>query len=208
MYGGRDNDTYVYNNVGDKVVEGSGNNTGIVTVQSIYGFSLSNTTQFQGDIENAELRGYNNVNVSGNVLNNKLTGNAGSNTIYGGAGQDVINGFTGNDTLYGQAGPDRFVFSTTPNATSNMDKIADFNVVDDNIWLDNAAYKAFSAPGVLSASAFHIGAAAHDADDRIIYNSATGALFYDSNGSATGGSVQFATVSKGLAITNADFLIV
>ncbi len=41
-----------------------------------------------------------------------------------------------------------------------------------------------------------------------IYNSATGALFYDSNGSAAGGAVQFATLSKGLGMTNADFLIV
>lgn len=207
MAGGRDNDTYLFG-AGDKVKEGSGNGTGIDTVQSFYGFSLSNTTQFEGDIEYAQLRGAANVNVAGNVLNNTLTGNGGANTVYGGAGNDVINGFTGNDTLYGQAGSDRFLFNTTPNAGSNLDKIADFNVPQDAIWLDNAIFKALGNPALLSAAAFHVGTAAHDLSDRIIYNSVTGALSYDSNGSAAGGSVQFATLSTGLAMTNADFLIV
>ena len=40
------------------------------------------------------------------------------------------------------------------------------------------------AVGVLNADAFHIGAAAADAEDRIVYNSATGQLFFDSNGNA------------------------
>ena len=53
-----------------------------------------------------------------------------------------------------------------------------------------------------------MGAAALDADDRIIYNSATGNIFYDANGSAAGGAAHFATVSPGTALTNADFLIV
>ena len=51
-------------------------------------------------------------------------------------------------------------------------------------------------------------AAAHDADDRIVYNAATGALIYDSNGLATGGAVQFATLAKNLALTNADFVVI
>jgi Ca2+-binding RTX toxin-like protein len=46
-----------------------------------------------------------------------------------------------------------------------------------------------------------------DADDRIIYDTDSGQLFYDSNGSATGGSVQFAIISPNLALTNADFSI-
>ncbi|KAB2945320.1 MAG: calcium-binding protein, partial [Rhizobiaceae bacterium] len=40
-----------------------------------------------------------------------------------------------------------------------------------------------------------------------VYNSATGALIYDSNGSAAGGATQFAILGTGLALTNADFLI-
>ena len=63
------------------------------------------------------------------------------------------------------------------------------------------------AAGVLNADAFHIGAAAADAEDRIIYNSATGALSYNSNGTGAGGMVQFAKVAPGLAMTNAEFFV-
>lgn len=207
MSGGWGNDTYFYDNVGDVIVEG-GNSDGVDTVQSFNGFSLANGNIFQGDIENGQLRGSGNFNLGGNVLNNTLTGNGGANIVSGGAGNDVINGFTGNDTLTGGAGSDRFLFNTTPNASTNLDKITDFNVPQDAIWLDNAAFKALGNPALLSAAQFHIGTGAADALDRIVYNSATGALYYDADGSGAGAAIQFATLSKGLAMTNADFLIV
>ena len=39
----------------------------------------------------------------------------------------------------------------------------------------------------MSSSAFYVGAAAHDSTDRIIYNSDTGALSYDPDGTGLGG---------------------
>ncbi len=59
-----------------------------------------------------------------------------------------------------------------------------------------------------AASAFHIGAAAADALDRTIYNNATGALSYDSDGTGAASATQFATLSTRLAMTNADFFVV
>jgi Ca2+-binding RTX toxin-like protein len=51
--------------------------------------------------------------------------------------------------------------------------------------------------GALSADQFWSGAGAiagHDADDRIIYNTTTGALYYDADGSGAGVAVQVALI--------------
>ena len=49
---------------------------------------------------------------------------------------------------------------------------------------------------------------AHDADDRIIYETDTGWLNYDSNGSAAGGSVRIAWLAANLTLTHADFAVI
>lgn len=192
MAGFAGNDSYYVDNGADKVIEGN-----VAGVDKVYSsVSLSISGQF---IENLTLIGSGNLNGTGNSVANAVAGNAGSN---------IINGGLENDTLFGGAGADRFVFNTSLNATTNVDKITDFNIPQDAIWLDNAILTTLGTTGLLATSAFYIGTGAHDANDRIIYNSTTGALFYDSNGSAVGGSVQFATLSKGLAMTNSDFLII
>ena len=77
--------------------------------------------------------------------------------------------------------------------------------VDDTIFLDRDIFTAILADETLAAAAFRNGAAAVDADDRIIYNSATGQIFYDSDGVGGAAQILFATVSAGTALTNADF---
>jgi Ca2+-binding RTX toxin-like protein len=76
--------------------------------------------------------------------------------------------------------------------------------VDDILLLSSV----FSAIGVtLTADEFRVGAAI-DANDFILYNSATGALTYDTNGNGAGGATQFATLTTGLALTFDDFIMV
>jgi Ca2+-binding RTX toxin-like protein len=59
---------------------------------------------------------------------------------------------------------------------------------------------------MLAEGAFQLGTAAADADDRIIYDSATGKLFYDADGNAAGAQVLFAQVTAGTALTDVDFV--
>ncbi|MBY0565787.1 MAG: hypothetical protein K2P70_00625 [Hyphomonadaceae bacterium] len=141
----------------------------------------------------------------GNGGNDTLTGGGGVDNLDGSNGNDTVNGGLGADTLYGGAGADAFVFSTTLGG-GNVDSIVGFSVVDDIIHLDVSVFTGIGL-GVLAANAFVIGAAALDADDRIIYNAATGALFYDADGDGAGAAVQFATLAPGLGgLTSADFL--
>jgi len=142
------------------------------------------------------------------VFADSLVGSTKADTLEGNAGDDTLRGSGGNDVLTGGAGKDKFAFDTTPNATWNHDQITDFSVADDTIVLENAVYSAFTATGIMAAAAFYTGSQAHDSNDRIVYDNTTGALFYDSNGSATGGSVKIADLSTGLSLTYKDFLII
>ena len=83
-----------------------------------------------------------------------------------------------------------------------------YNVVNDTIQLENAIFTALTATGTLAASRFRIGANALDANDNVIYNSATGALIYDADGNGAGAAVQVATIGVGLAMTNADIVVI
>jgi Ca2+-binding RTX toxin-like protein len=109
--------------------------------------------------------------------------------------------------LIGGSGNDSFVFGSTLKGTTNVDDISDFSVAADTVNLDNNVFTTLPL-GNLAADAFFIGAAAQDAEDRIIYNSATGALLYDKDGSGGSAAIQFATLDGGLAVTANDFLIV
>ena len=64
--------------------------------------------------------------------------------------------------------------------------------------------------GALAATEFCVATAAHDADDSIIYNRSTGALFYDKDGTGAISAVQIATIgaSSHPALTYADFSVV
>jgi Ca2+-binding RTX toxin-like protein len=190
LSGGSGNDTYVVDSRWDWVNEayGEGNDTVIASISYVLGFNQ----------ENLYLSGSAHINATGNADANLLIGNAGNNTLAG---------KLGNDTLIGGDGQDVFVFDTAPSAT-NRDTIHNFIVADDTIQLNRSVFSALT-PGVLAPDAFVTGAAALDANDRIIYNSATGALLYDADGSGAGAAVQFATLVGVVGtLSAADFVVV
>jgi Ca2+-binding RTX toxin-like protein len=90
---------------------------------------------------------------------------------------------------------------------TGIDRITDFSTVYDTIRLENAVFSGLST-GYLRSSQFHIGAAAHDTTDRIIYNSATGAVFFDPDGTGSAAPTQFAWLSTGLGLTASDFQVI
>lgn len=148
-------------------------------------------------------------NLRGSNYNDTLIGNTGSNQIYGLNGDDTINGGLGNDTLSGGSGADTFVFTTALNASTNKDTISDFVAVDDTIQLENGIFTLLSTIGTLSANNFVASSdgTAVDSNNYILYNTTTGNLSYDADGSGAGVAIQFATLTGQPTITNADFLV-
>jgi len=64
------------------------------------------------------------------------------------------------------------------------------------------------ATGKLKAGAYWIGTKAHDRDDRVVYDSKTGYLDYDYDGSRSGKAVAFAKLKPGLKMSSAGFYVV
>ncbi|MBF9235698.1 hypothetical protein I2H38_20285 [Microvirga sp. BT350] len=153
-------------------------------------------------------------NRVGSAGDDFLVGGTGKDNFNGGAGNDTLSGGLGNDTLTGGAGKDVFVFDTKLNAKNNLDKIVDFNVKDDTIWLDNAIFTKLgkkgspTSPAKLDKKFFTIGDKAKDKDDYIVYDNKKGVLYYDADGSGAGKAVAFATISKNLKMTAADFMVI
>jgi Ca2+-binding RTX toxin-like protein len=220
MIGDAGNDAYVVDNVGDIVVEGF--RAGFDGIFSSISLNLSVSALL--NVENLTLTGANSLNGTGNVSSNTLVGNnannilaglAGNDQISGLGGDDSLNGGTGNDTLNGGAGNDTIITGTgvdgvvfnTALGADNVDQVQDFSHASDTFLLDDAIFTALS-PGVLTAAAFAIGAAASTADHRIIYDSASGALSYDADGAGGDAQIQFAQIATGLPLTNDDFSVI
>jgi Ca2+-binding RTX toxin-like protein len=129
----------------------------------------------------------------------------------GNSDDDLIDGGAGNDLLKDAGGADTFLFKTAIGA-GNVDKIIDFNAAADTIKLENTGAELFNdlAKGWLSADEFKVigvGGSPVDANDHILYNQASGALFYDADGSGGAAKVQFATITNGAVLGADDFLI-
>ena len=137
---------------------------------------------------------------------NVLSGGAGNDTLRGGAGNDVLHGGADNDLLVGGAGADQFVFDTAP-GMANVDRIGDFTHLEDTLVFSSAVFTALGA-GPLADAAFTIGTHATTADQHLIYNAVTGALYYDADG--VGGAAQqlVARLIDHAMLAAADILVI
>ncbi|MBY0498463.1 MAG: calcium-binding protein [Nitrosomonas sp.] len=196
MIGGLGNDNYIVDNTGDVVTENL--NQGIDKISS----SITRTLPTQ--VENLTLIGTSAINGTGNGLSNILIGNSAANQLNGAGGNDTLDGGLGNNTLTGGTGQDTFKFTSV----GHVDAINDFVLADDTIQLENTVFTALTTTGPLTAGLFRIGNAAIDTNDFVIYNNITGTLLYDADANGAGLAIQIATIGVGLAITNADFVVI
>jgi len=203
LEGGTGNDIYYVDTTGDTIVETSSGGTADL-VYAYASYSLARTNY----VERLYASGSGSISLTGNSLSNIIKGNAGHNRILSGSGNDTLYGGSGNDVLYGGSGSDKFVFDTAPSSRSNKDQILDWDYRYDTIYLENAVFKALRKSGTLSASSFKLGSKASDGNDYVGYNKATGDVWYDSNGSKSGGQVTFANIGKNKTLAYTDFYVV
>lgn len=194
MFGDSGNDTYYVDNAGDTIVERAGDGNDRVATSVSFQLTAGADVQLFEAINSTDTTAL------------QLVGNDAAQTIVGNAGDNLIDGGIGSDTLYGLAGIDTFRFATALGA-GNVDRLQDFQSGTDRIALDDAVFTTLT-PGALPAGAFVIGTSAADADDRIIYDQATGRLFYDSDGNGAAAAVQFATLNAGQSLAASDFTVI
>lgn len=210
MFGGAGNDTYVVDSTSDRVYEtatSSANDItdlgGIDTVQSSVTFTLANFTEY------LILTGTSAINATGNALANNLTGNSANNILDGGAGNDNLIGEAGNDTLRGRAGADtltggagndNFVFNSAPELL--YDIITDFKTSgSDRLQFSKSVFTGLrsatptNAGVALTASDFISGTnitSASNSGQHLLYDSDSGSLYYDADGTGANAAVQIA----------------
>src|SRR5205085_11071745 len=137
-----------------------------------------------------------NDDLSGTSGADSIYGLAGNDTIFANAGYDWVQGGAGNDSVSGGGDKDSYAFAEY--GAANADTVLNFATAWDNIQLDAAGFGAIGTTGTFGSSDVRFYAApgasgAHDADDRIVYNTSTGQLYYDADGNGSGDAQLIAT---------------
>ena len=107
---------------------------------------------------------------------------------------------------------DVFVFDTSLDSVANVDLVSDLVATVDRLKLDDDVFAAFTVGVALTASQFVSGAgimAAQTAEQRIVYDTSTGALYYDADGLNGEAAVQFAILGSTthLVLGAGDFVV-
>lgn len=130
----------------------------------------------------------------------------------GGSGADVLIGNAGSNQLTGGIGADKFAFATAL-GVNNIDTLVDFSVSQGDVM--ELSHTIFAALTGLTDLTLNFVAAANavaatTVDDFLIYNTTTGALYYDQDGSATAyAAVEFAVLqTKPMDVSAAQFLVI
>jgi Ca2+-binding RTX toxin-like protein len=111
-----------------------------------------------------------------------LNGGNDNDTLIGGDGNDVLIGGGGNDFLTGGANQDTFVFNSY---NEGLDVIYDFGTID-YIQISAVGFGGSLSPSSILPSQFTLGTTATTKDQRLIFDSSSGALYFDQDGSNSG----------------------
>lgn len=142
--------------------------------------------------------------LDGGANNDSLNGGNSNDSLSGGDGADWLDGGSGVDTLTGGFGADTFYFAVP---SQGADTIVDFASNVDRFHLENSAFDLAGAGSLAQAGVnFIIDGSPTSSLPTILYNTATGELTWDGNGSDGGGAVVFAHTMRTLDVPAATSL--
>ncbi len=213
LAGGAGDDRYRVDHAGDVVIEAQDEGTDIVA--AFVDWTLPD------HVETLQLGGLAPLSGTGNALDNRISGNDAGNALGGQGGSDVLMGAGGADTLSGGAGldllaggdgADWFLFG---DATEGPDRITDFVAGVDVIVVSAAGFGIVPPPGALPAPLpeEHVvvrvgnGSTAPTGTPQFIYNTATGLLFFDSDGQGGAAPVRIAELLGLPVLAPTDFML-
>ncbi|OAI23827.1 hypothetical protein A1355_21280 [Methylomonas koyamae] len=207
LLGGAGND-WLLGSLGDDLFNGGAGIDTVTFAEAGNGVSVSLLTsgaQATG-VGNDRFVGIENL-IGGDQADYLSGGNVG-NRLDGGGGNDVLRGLKGKDVLIGGDGEDIFVFDTKF-SKANLDSMLDFASGTDRIQLDDAVCKNIGGLGRLAMDdeRFYLGANAHDASDRVVYDPSSGTLYYDADGTGSTAAVPIVLVANHGPVVATDLWI-
>jgi Ca2+-binding RTX toxin-like protein len=219
MIGGDGNDIYYVDNIKDSIVEGDQSQSNAGDDDLVHSIATAYTLPV--NVEHLIIDGKLKGNGTGNVLDNRLIGNLAVNVLSGLAGNDTLDGGSGNDTLTGGDGSDTFIFSQGIKGNKNIDTVKDFVHGQDKIYLSADIFSKLAAVvgfatgsepmSLVKADSHYLVSTAKvkavDASSYLLYDTATGRLSYDEDGSGKLVVSSFVTLTGKPILTLDDFYI-
>lgn len=204
----------IYGSAGNDIIFGNGIPDGealpllatiAVDVDGVREEPLDPAEQFGGNLGELPLVDDDATDVAyGGSGRDLIFGLGGADQLFGGKGGDLLLGGLGNDELDGGRGADFFAYSEY--GAGNADHISGFQK-KDGFYLDADVFLGIGAAGeTLAKKYFHEGTEAEGKNDKIIYDKASGTIYYDQDGSGGTYDIQeIASIHAGFKLKAAYF---
>jgi Ca2+-binding RTX toxin-like protein len=218
LIGGSGSDTYYVRSTSDVIIEAEGEYSidHIVAYTSL-DLDLYPTIEYAFiayDAQNVVLTSSTGNIYGGSDKNDKITATSGNDLFQhslgndsfdGGDGNDTIFTSNGNDTFTGGEGEDIYVFNTLL-PFNGVDRITDFVSGEDTLKISHSTFSAFE--GGFTEDMYLVGTEAQSAEDHMIYDLASGKLYYDADGVGGQSKTLFADLGANTALAYEDFQLV
>lgn len=173
----------------------------LINIEGVIGSSWGDT--LSGSTGNNTLNGAAGDDlISGIGGSNLLQGGTGLDEIHGASGADTLYGGSGVDTLTGGGGDDIFYYSTTAPSEGN-DIVTDFEHDTENDIFKFSSDGGFNSSFTFETVTNYDSSSPGGSGAYFIYETSTGKLYYDNDGTSVGDGLIIATV-QGDAVVSAD----